>query len=345
MTSCTFTIALPVRNGADHISLAIESVLAQSFSDFELVILENCSEDNTLSIIQDFNDPRIRVFPSASPLNIEENWGRINTLELAEFLTVLSHDDVLYPDFLETINCLIRNNPGTSLYQTQFHLIDSDGNVLRECRPIPSYENAEEFLHSRHQYRRDSFGTGYVMRSVDFTNAGGFPLFPKLVFADDVLWYKLAALGGKACDQGFYFAYRTLAGSQAKRINIHDLYVCTKGYTHFLENVGFLDKPDHARHAINYVRRAYYGQYRRTLLGLIKTGDPQQINAYHKDKEKVFQEDDTGSFTKRIDLISRLLELIVHQGMPKYLRNSLARMIILFGDISGRIRGRPPDDV
>jgi len=61
MTQPQITVALPVYNGEQYIAIAIKSVLAQTFSDFELLILDNCSTDNTLDIIRTFSDPIIRL--------------------------------------------------------------------------------------------------------------------------------------------------------------------------------------------------------------------------------------------------------------------------------------------
>ena len=77
-----FSIVLPVRNGAEYIGNTITSVISQTYTNFELIILENCSDDGTQVIINSFDDPRIRVCLSSSPLSIEVNWRRILDLDL-----------------------------------------------------------------------------------------------------------------------------------------------------------------------------------------------------------------------------------------------------------------------
>jgi glycosyltransferase involved in cell wall biosynthesis len=72
-----FLIFLPVRNGGRYIHSTIASILSQTVGDWLLYVLENCSSDDTLTIVESFNDPRIRVIPARTDLSIEQNWGRI----------------------------------------------------------------------------------------------------------------------------------------------------------------------------------------------------------------------------------------------------------------------------
>jgi glycosyltransferase involved in cell wall biosynthesis len=340
-----FSIVLPVRNGAEYIRNAITSVLSQTYTNFELIILENFSDDGTQEIINEFDDPRIRVCPSSSLLSIEENWRRILKQDLAEFLTILSHDDLFYPDFLTRIMYLIRNKPYASLYQTQFQLIDAKGNLIRSCRPIPRHESGEEFLHARHLYLRDSYGTGYVMRSKDFKRVGGMPMLPRLVFADDILWYRIASLGEKSCDPGFHFAYRFLPQSQARKIDLPDLYMGAQSYLSFLKDIGFLDNPNRSQSARNYVKRAYHGHYHRILVELIESGDPHEIARYKRTRNQLVGISAAQSELNPFDLISRLMELCISSRIPNFLRGPLAGGFRLLGDVTARLRSRPADDL
>src|SRR5262249_8974370 len=118
----TFSIVIPVRDGERYIGLAIESVLRQTYTHFRVFVLENGSKDRTLEIVQSYKDARIHVLPASSDLKIEGNWARIVDLELTEYLTVLSHDDLFYPHFLEEIIHLLTNYPEASVYLTHFDL-------------------------------------------------------------------------------------------------------------------------------------------------------------------------------------------------------------------------------
>jgi glycosyltransferase involved in cell wall biosynthesis len=213
-----YAIFLPVKNGAKYIAAAIQSILTQRESNFLLVILENKSSDSTLSIIQQFHDKRIAIVEANEDLGIYENWNRVHELLLsreivAEFCTIIGYDDIFYPEFLETINNLIAENPGASLYQTQFNVIDNKGSTLRPCKPIPSRETCRDFFLARCWRLRDSFGTGYVFRVSDYLRVGGIPNLPMLLWSDDLLVMRLTRLSWKASASIICFAYRQHSAS------------------------------------------------------------------------------------------------------------------------------------
>jgi len=95
------TVAMPVYNGEGYVHLAIQSVLDQTYSDFELLIVDNCSTDGTLEVVKGFSDPRIRLHVNSSNLGMVGNWNRSVELATGEYIKFLSHDDLLDATCLE----------------------------------------------------------------------------------------------------------------------------------------------------------------------------------------------------------------------------------------------------
>ena len=95
------TVAMPVYNGEGYVHLAIQSVLDQTYSDFELLIVDNCSTDGTLEVVKAFSDPRIRLHVNSSNLGMVGNWNRSVELATGEYIKFLSHDDLLDTTCLE----------------------------------------------------------------------------------------------------------------------------------------------------------------------------------------------------------------------------------------------------
>jgi len=208
-----YAIFLPVRNGADYVRQAIQSILGQTQADWALIVLDNQSTDGTLAIAQSFADSRISIVPADRDLSIWENWSRAHALLSggrvhAQYITFLGHDDYLYPHFLDVIESLIQAHPNAGVYQTHFDLVGHDGAHLRACRPIPSIESGIDFLLARCWGIRDSFGTGYVFPMACFLDAGGLQNFPRLLCADDFLVLSALRAAHKVCDTRPCFAYR-----------------------------------------------------------------------------------------------------------------------------------------
>lgn len=227
-----FSVVLPVRNGAAYVAEAVRSVLGQTVDNLELIVLDGMSSDDTLQVVAQAagGDPRVRVFPAQTPLSITENWHRIRQLGEAgevrgEFMTTLGHDDRLLPDFLEVISGLIDANPDLHLFLTHFRQIDAQGRVLRNCRPIPARESAGEFFLARCHAARDAYGTGYAFRTRDYLASGGIPLYPRLLFSDDMLWLRLMKDGGAVASEKICFEYRVHAASASAQHYAADKYV------------------------------------------------------------------------------------------------------------------------
>ena len=111
------SIIIPVFNGERFIKKAIESVLNQNFKDFELIIVNDGSTDDTLNIIKEFEDDRISV---VSQENMGPGASRNNALKMAsgEYVMFLDSDDWLCPDSLRiAYGEAYKNNTDISIFQ------------------------------------------------------------------------------------------------------------------------------------------------------------------------------------------------------------------------------------
>jgi len=229
-----YSIILPVRNGGAHVKECVQSILNQTLDNFTLQVLDNCSTDGTLEWIKALTDDRIECYPAERPLTIEENWDRITEINKNEFITLIGHDDVLHPHYLQTMDTLIRQHPTASLYQAHFIFIDAEGKTIRPCLPMKEVQYADEFLACEFTQTLDSMGTGYMMRSKDFDAAEGMGLrYPKLIFADYALWVKLILLNYKATAEVTAFSYR-LHNNTSKLTNGDEYQQAFGEYAHFL---------------------------------------------------------------------------------------------------------------
>jgi len=100
LTKPVVSVCIPCYEGAKFIRTAIESVLAQSFEDFELIIIDNCSTDDTEAIVGTYNDQRIRFLRNDRNLGPEGNWNRCLAEARGRYFKLLPHDDILAPQCL-----------------------------------------------------------------------------------------------------------------------------------------------------------------------------------------------------------------------------------------------------
>lgn len=236
-----YSIVLPVRNGGEFIKTCINSILKQSCPDFNLIVLENQSTDNTFSWLSSLQDQRLMIVPATQPLSIEENWGRIVSVPKNEFMTIIGHDDVLDKDYLSVMNELINRHPGAGLYQAHFRYIDGQGKTLRKCRPMAEVQQPKEVLHNFIGGTIDIMGTGFMMRSRDYDEVGGIAPYPNLLFADMELWIDISRKGYLAVDGRECFSYRTHPGATTSTSTDAKVFGAFERFVDYLEKLGNSD--------------------------------------------------------------------------------------------------------
>ena len=123
------SVGLPVYNGENFVRYAIESVLQQTYSDWELVISDNGSTDATEDICRDYaeQDTRIRYHRSQSNQGAAWNFNRVFELSSGEYFRWLSHDDYMMPPALDRCLSLLESDPSISICASATGALDSDG--------------------------------------------------------------------------------------------------------------------------------------------------------------------------------------------------------------------------
>jgi glycosyltransferase involved in cell wall biosynthesis len=124
------SVIIPVYNGEKTIRETIESVLNQTFRDFELIILNDGSQDSTLEVVSSIQDSRLKVFsyPNAG-LATSRNRGTFHAV--GEYISFIDADDLWTPDKLETQLKALQDNPEAAVAYSWTNYIDESGQFLR----------------------------------------------------------------------------------------------------------------------------------------------------------------------------------------------------------------------
>jgi glycosyltransferase involved in cell wall biosynthesis len=94
------SVCIPTYRGAAHIAETIESALAQTFTDFELLVVDDASPDETGQVVARYRDARLRYVRSEHNAGVEENWNRCLRFARGRYFKLLPHDDLIAPDCL-----------------------------------------------------------------------------------------------------------------------------------------------------------------------------------------------------------------------------------------------------
>jgi glycosyltransferase involved in cell wall biosynthesis len=127
------SIGLPVYNGADFLGAAIESHLAQTFGDFELVISDNASTDGTEELCRRYarQDRRIRYVRQAENIGANANYNEVVGISRAPYFRWAADDDILAPEYLEKTYGLLSKDDDAVLCHSFTTYIDEAGEPLR----------------------------------------------------------------------------------------------------------------------------------------------------------------------------------------------------------------------
>jgi glycosyltransferase involved in cell wall biosynthesis len=204
------SIGLPVYNGDNYLAKAIESLLAQSLSDFELIICDNASTDGTEAICREYalRDDRVRYHRNASNLGASPNHNLTVGLARGELFKSASHDDIYRPTFLEKCVEVLDRDPEVVLAYTKTHMVTGDNerllmhyeDSLRTDAPQPHVRFGDVIMEDLPGFR--VFG---VMRTEVLRRT---PLWQSYSGADKMLVARMALQGRFYEVPEFLFVYR-----------------------------------------------------------------------------------------------------------------------------------------
>jgi glycosyltransferase involved in cell wall biosynthesis len=129
------SVVLPAYNAAPYVEQAIKSVLVQTYSNYELVIVEDASTDNTAEILSRYRShPKVRLYHNPTNLGMSANWNACLRQARGELIAKLDADDLYAPNFLEEVIPVFQKYPTVGLVFSAANLIHSNGRVTCEKR-------------------------------------------------------------------------------------------------------------------------------------------------------------------------------------------------------------------
>jgi glycosyltransferase involved in cell wall biosynthesis len=179
---------MTIYNASSYLHASIKSLLNQSFTDWELIAINNGSTDNSLKIISNYSDKRIKIY------NFKKNIGRVQALRFAfnqsnaEFIAILDADDIACPQrFIKQIK-FIDKDPKIALIATWAKYINQKGEVIGTFKPSVLQGKLQDYLGWTNPFPHSSV----LIRSKYLKEVGGYPLNFKWGH-DMALFIKLAA--------------------------------------------------------------------------------------------------------------------------------------------------------
>ena len=124
------TVLMSVYNGERYLTEAVDSILAQTFTDFEFLIIDDASTDRTPEILRSYEDPRIRIITNEENLGLTKSLNRGLALARGEYIARMDADDISYIERLDKQIKYLEEHPDVGLVGSSFEIIDESGNIV-----------------------------------------------------------------------------------------------------------------------------------------------------------------------------------------------------------------------
>ena len=126
------SVCIPTYNAEKTVVSTVQSILNQTYQNLEIIIVDNASTDNTLALLQNFNDPRIKIYKNNKNIGAEKNWSRCIELASGEYIAIFHADDLYMPDMVEKQVQVFQDNPSIGAVFTMANRINDRGEVMGE---------------------------------------------------------------------------------------------------------------------------------------------------------------------------------------------------------------------
>lgn len=192
MTQKTISICIPTFNGERYIKETIFNIQRSKCSGIEIIVCDDCSQDNTVKHIREIIDSRIYLKINKKNLGVPANWNLTLKNSNGKFICFLNQDDLISPFWLEFTLQLFQKYKSVAWVLSAFRIINNHGNTLDLIRRFSEnrvYHPDEIFPIA---IRQDGFGPGFIVRRDALESIGGFDetIGPS---ADNELFIRLSA--------------------------------------------------------------------------------------------------------------------------------------------------------
>ena len=131
------SVCVPAYNAAEFIKKTIDSILAQTYSDFELIIIDNASTDNTFEILKKYTDKRITLFRNSKNI-LSENWNKCISKANGEYIALFHADDIYEPTIIEKQVSILDKKPEVGAVFASANLINTKDEKIGE-KPLSNW--------------------------------------------------------------------------------------------------------------------------------------------------------------------------------------------------------------
>ena len=214
----SISVIMSVYNGERYVAKAVESVLSQTFSDFEFVVIDDGSTDSTFEILSQFSDRRIILLRNEKNVGLVSSLNRGIQASSGKYLARVDADDACHSDRLKQQHAFMEQNPEIGVLGTWMEQFDENGNSLGVLTTPLSHE----MIRWKLLFETTVFHPTIVMRRSVFEAVGGYDETFKHI-EDTDLWSRLIKLT-RFANLGEVLYFRTWHSNSICNIHYRDQF-------------------------------------------------------------------------------------------------------------------------
>lgn len=236
-----FSVTIPAFK-SKYLKECIESVLRQTYLNYEIIIVNDASPENIESVIHSFSNPKIKYFcneKNIGAVEVVDNWNKCLEYATGDYIICMGDDDMLLPNCLEEYAKLIEKYPGLGVYHAWTEIIDENGDFVDLQAPRPERESVYSLIWNRWNGRKQYIGD-FCFDAARLRKNGGFYKLPLAWGSDDISAVIAANYSGIANCQSIGFCYRinsqTISNTGMPEIKLKAIDEEMDWYKSFLKN-------------------------------------------------------------------------------------------------------------
>lgn len=192
-----YTIAISAYKGK-FLKECIDSILKQTYTDFELILLNDASPDSIRDIVDGYSDSRIKYFKNernTGAIDVVDNWNKCLSLASGEYYMQMGDDDCLDENYLLEFEKLIFEYPEIAVFHCRSFIIDENSIPFEVTDVLPVWESVFSAIYYRLKGRQQ-FISDFVYKTNELRRCGGFYKLPLAWVSDDLSSYIVAQQKG-----------------------------------------------------------------------------------------------------------------------------------------------------
>lgn len=264
MKDLFFTIAIPAYK-KKFLKECIESILLQTYTNFEIVIVNDASPEDLDMIIERFTDKRIRYYKNdvnGGAINVVDNWNKCLKYAKGKYIICMGDDDKLLPNCLQAYVNLIMKHPDLGVYHGWTEIIDEDSHYKDIQASRPEWESTYSLIWNRWNGRIRQYIGDFLFDVEKLREGGGFYKLPLAWSSDDITANLASFPLGIANTQEIVFQYRenrlTISSSFNHDLKLEAILLEKKWYQNFLKIVPTNDIDIKYWTSLNRMFETYY---------------------------------------------------------------------------------------